>query len=48
MNDTAVEKENDVNFHIEDIDFRDNVMVDQNPRRRKRLEQDMFRTRADF
>lgn len=25
------------NFHIEEIDFKDNVMVDQNPRKRKRL-----------
>lgn len=32
------------NVHIEEIDFNDHVMVDNNPRRRKRQERDLTRS----
>ncbi len=44
MNETFEREE--ANIHIEEIDYRDNVMVDNNPRRRKRLERDLNRTRG--
>jgi hypothetical protein len=47
-NDSVTAKDNEAHLHIEDIDYRDNVMVDQNPRKRKRMERDLLRTATDF
>lgn len=40
--------ENNHNYHIEEIDFKDHVMVDNNPRKRKRQERDMNRSNSHF
>jgi hypothetical protein len=48
VNETIEPNNQEGHFHIEEIDFKDNVMVDNNPRKRKRMERDINRSNMDF